>query len=87
MRVVLLTTRDNPMGGIFAAAYHAAGGPPLERVVVVPSKLDSRFPWWKKPLVALQLLGIRGGWGASRGEGRRRVEGFNWAWRESGTDF
>lgn len=57
MKVAIATTEDDMLGGVFAQAYHEAGGPPPHTVFILPERNDLRFPRWAAGVVALKLLG------------------------------
>ena len=62
MKTVLLTTDQNPFGGVLATAYQQSDGPPIDTVIVLPERGDLGFPWWSKPYVALKVVGVGGIW-------------------------
>ncbi len=59
MNIVLLTTEGDRLGGVFADAYRAAGGPPLASLITLKHGSASD-PLSTKMAIAVKLLGVDG---------------------------
>ncbi len=57
MRLVIATSADDTLGGVFARAYYEAGGPPPVAVFVMEGRPDLSHPAWSLPWVALRMFG------------------------------
>lgn len=60
MNVVILTTRADELGGVFAKAYYAAGGADPAAVIVVPERSDVGFSGFRGLWSWLKILGWQG---------------------------
>jgi folate-dependent phosphoribosylglycinamide formyltransferase PurN len=60
MKVVLITTAGDPLGGALGASYQRCGGPPISHVVLLPGRRDLDWSPWGRAFVACKLLGWRG---------------------------
>lgn len=60
MSVIIATTSADQLGGAFARAYRAAGGPRPSAIITVPDRTDLSHPAWATPWVSWRLFGVRG---------------------------
>lgn len=60
MKVVIVTTAADVLGGVFAQAYRESKGPPIHAVLVLADRRDLDFPYWAKALVSWRLFGVGG---------------------------
>ncbi len=60
MDLVLVTTKGDPLGGVFAKAYQDAGGPPISAIIMLPERKERSFNLREKVAASCKLLSFTG---------------------------